>query len=380
MVSTFFVLPPCVKFLLSSLTSYDVLTFSSTYLRGDAIRKEWPVVYELKMCSGSSCERMYRKIFFAEFQTMNIDLGSVTTRIGQGEYVKSFATALAVDEKTGRIVAHGDEAAVQRDRTPRGVRLVRPVRQGSVTDIDLACKFLRLIWSDVDRPGRRGPTRVLTQGQPNRLEMNVLAEAVSIAGGTPEFIPNALACAAGQGIDIDSPNGLAILNFGAETTEVSVYAKSRLLRSELLNLGTDELTQSIKDGASNEFGADVSWWTAEQLKRTLGNLNPDHQSQAVESVVARDRLSGLPVEFKICTHNVRVWFKPFTNRLRGFLRQALANLPPRIAGDVFRTGLYLSGGGAKQNGIEELVHEATGVRATTLARPISGGVIGASLL
>ena len=310
---------------------------------------------------------------------MTIDLGSRTTTFGSPSEQRTMATAIAVNRITGEVIAYGDEAESLRERTPDGVSVVYPVQHSAVADLDLAGRFLELVWNELGRlsPLRRGRLRVLTPAQLNRLEQNVLAEAVSVCGSSPEFVPNCLACAASHGYDAGKAQAFACVNLGAETTETAVFTQGNLLRGDLLKLGADELTLAIQRGASNEFGVDISWWTAEELKRTLGDITPGLADESTMTVTARDRVSGLPTELAFASHNIRIWMEPYLQKLRVFLRTSLANLPPRAAGDICQRGLLLSGGGSLQPGMAAFVEATIGVRAEVAEHPVAAGVIGA---
>lgn len=313
---------------------------------------------------------------------MNLDLGSRTTQVGSGDQSKSYATCLAVDRFTGEIVAFGDEAEKLSERTATNTKVVRPVAKGVITDLDLAAKYLQLVWTDLGRWNRlkRGPLKVVTSTNLSRLGQNILAEAVAVSRKKPHFVLGGLASSTEGETDINSTSARAVINLGAETTEAAVFGSGRVLRSEFTPIGADELTRAIQVGISNDFGADIPWFLAEQTKRSFADIDPSQETGTSTDVVARDRLSGLPVSLTVKSSDIENWFQPYLSRLRTLLCQVFSDLPPQVADDLLQKGVLLTGGGALQRGIEEFVTSTIGIDARVAANPIESAVLGAEKL
>lgn len=310
---------------------------------------------------------------------MIIDFGSKNTVLSIGNSTKCVATAIAIDELTSEIVAYGEDAAAIQDRAQARVTVIQPVVRGAVTDLEAAKRFLRLVWSGLGKWDqiRGGRVRILTSTQLSRLDRNVLAEALSEAkGGRPEFVWNCLACAVQAGRDIDDPEAIAVVDLGAETSEIAIFSARRLLRSEMFPLGGSDLTRQIQRGASTAFGVDIAWSDAERLKHEIGAASPT-DTAASATLSARDRVSGLPTQVQISQADVETWLRPSLNQLRTTLREAFSGLKPQVASDIYHGKVILTGGGALLSGMEQFVSQAIGVKADLMDDPIMSGVLGA---
>ena len=311
---------------------------------------------------------------------ISIDFGSKNTVVVLGDQTKILATALAVEEYTGDIVAFGDDAEAMRERTPPRVQIVNPVARGVVTDLEGARRYLQLVWSEIGRWSRLRPgkARMVSATNLGRLEKNVLLEALSGAGGgLPELAWNSLASAATTGRDIESPEAIAVVNLGAETTELAVFSAGRLLRSSMLSSGGEDLTRSIQRGASEDHGVDISWEVAESLKRDLGSACADTAVVRPKKVTARDRASGLPVELEVSTTELSRWTLSHLERLRAELKSTFSGLPPEVASDLYQHGIILTGGGALLPDMERFVSDAVGVKAVLTDQPLLASALGA---
>ena len=313
---------------------------------------------------------------------MIIDFGSKNTVLSIGNATKLVATAIAIDELTSEVVAYGEKADAIRDRAQSRVSVIQPVVRGTVTDLEAAKRFLRLVWSSLGKweQIRGGRVRILTSTQLSRLDRNVLAEALSEAkSGRPEFVWKCLACAVQAGRDIDEPEAIAVVDLGAETTEIAIFSARRLLRSEMTPLGGSDLTRQIQRGASTAFGVDIAWSDAEDLKHQIGTALPSAREASV-TLSARDRISGLPTQIQISQQDIETWLRPSLSQLRTTLRDAFSGLKPQVASDVYHGKVILTGGGALLSGMEQFVSQAIGVDAVMLDEPIISGVLGARTL
>jgi len=310
---------------------------------------------------------------------MTIDLGSYSTKIGKGSETRVFPTTVAVDQRSGEIVEFGESARALKDRAPDHIDVVHPVSRGLITDLDLAARLLQLMWKEMGRTTGlfvRKP-RVLASTNLSRLDRNVLNEAMPTSGSGAEFLPKGLACAAAAGRDPNSPQAVCVVDFGAEVTEVSVYAQRRVIRSQRASVGSNDLTKAIRRGASNQEGADLSWGQAEKLKENYFDLNGPSEATSSTKVTARDRVTGLPVELDIAHTSLVEWVTPLLEKQKSVLRAGLSDLPPRTASDIYQEGLVLTGGGSLQRGIEEFVHRAVGVKSEVTESAIEAATKGA---
>ena len=91
-----------------------------------------------------------------------IDLGTANTLVyerGRG-IVLNEPSVIAMNERTGDVLAVGREAWQMIGRTPSYIVAIRPLRKGAITDFDTTQRMIRLILQQVG-VGRFGKTRVV---------------------------------------------------------------------------------------------------------------------------------------------------------------------------------------------------------------------------
>lgn len=153
----------------------------------------------------------------------------------------------------------------------------------------------------------------------------------------------------------------SFIYMGSQLTEFTVYSKDRMLRTRRLLLGIDEFTLSIKRGAYHLLDAEICWWTADKLRRSLGDVTPGNRQRSTEFVSARDRISGHLTEREISSSDVGKWFEPFLAKLRSFLSGAVSGLAPRVVADISRQGVIWDDGGSYQPGMPAFLRHVLGL-------------------
>jgi rod shape-determining protein MreB len=307
-----------------------------------------------------------------------LDLGSRNCVVVSGRKAKTYPSALAVEEYTGRILAFGEEAKELEGRCPPRTSIVHPIARGLVADLEGTRQLVRLILEDAVGWRRYSPgsLRLVTSTGLGRLEKNVLTEAVrGGGGGQPLLRYRALGAAFHQGRDPADPETVAVIDLGAETTEMSIFAGGRLYRCRSLARGGQDLTHAILRGLSEERQIEVGMHTAEHLKRALGSAILDG-APAAGMVEGRGRASGLPETLEVSRSELVRWCQPELDQLESAARQVFGHLDPDVASDLVHHGALLIGGGARLRGIDSFLSSALGLAATVAAEPETCGALG----
>lgn len=312
-----------------------------------------------------------------------VDLGSRNCVVVAGRQARIYPSALAVEEYTGRILAFGQEALELEGRCPPRTSVVHPISRGLVSDMEGARQLVRLVLNDAVgwRRWAPGALRLATSTSLGRLERSVLTEAVRAGGGgNPALRWRALGAALAEGLEPDEAPATAVIDLGAETTEMALFAGGRLYRSKSLARGGQDLTAAILRGFSEERHVELGLHTAEALKCSLGSAHPGDTAALTQEVQGRGRASGLPEQVTVSRADLRAWFEPELHQLESAARQMFSQLDPEVASDLVRRGLLLAGGGARLHGMAEFLGTVLGLRVRLASDPQTCGARGALLL
>ena len=312
-----------------------------------------------------------------------VDLGTANTLVyvkGQG-LVLNEPSMVAVDTRSGQVVAVGHEAKRMWGRAPRNIRLVRPLKDGVIADFDVCEQMLKQFLQRVST-SRWSKPRVIVAvpSEVTGVERRAVQDAAEFAGARrPVYIiEEAMAAAIGAGLPVHEPSANLIVDIGGGTTEVAVISLGGIVTANSVRVGGDELNEVIIAMFKRDFDLDVGVNTAEEVKIQLGSAWP-LQNEIVGDVGGRDTKTGLPRTQEITTQHVREALDEAVMKIVDAIKKTLERTPPELAADVISHGLVLAGGGALLAGLAERVTHETGIQAFIAPEPLLAVVLGAGM-
>ena len=312
-----------------------------------------------------------------------VDLGTANTLIyvkGQG-LVLNEPSMVAVDTRSGQVVAVGHEAKRMWGRAPRNIRLVRPLKDGVIADFDVCEQMLKQFLQRVST-SRWSKPRVIVAvpSEVTGVERRAVQDAAEFAGARrPVYIiEEAMAAAIGAGLPVHEPSANLIVDIGGGTTEVAVISLGGIVTANSVRVGGDELNEVIIAMFKRDFDLDIGVNTAEEVKIQLGSAWP-LQNEIVGDVGGRDTKTGLPRTQEITTQHVREALDEAVMKIVDAIKRTLERTPPELAADVISHGLVLAGGGALLAGLAERITHETGIQAFIAPEPLLAVVLGAGM-
>jgi rod shape-determining protein MreB and related proteins len=312
-----------------------------------------------------------------------VDLGTANTLVYQAGRGVVFdePTVVAVNGRTGEVVAVGRAAFEMVEGSGGKVGIQRPRRRGAVTEFDLARQMLRMILRSLGI-ARFAKPRVLV-AVPSSLtpvERRAVQDAVSMAGAkSVSLVDEPLAAAVGAGLPIHQPVGNLVVDVGGGTTEVAVVAMGGVVLGRSLGVGGFDLDAAIQAFVRAQYGVAIGDGAAERLKIELGSAYPAADARPGE-VKGRDMSSGGPVIVTLTQEEIREAMAGPVGSLVGATRDVLAESPPDLAQDVLETGLFLTGGGALLRGLDMRLALECEVPVHRTEHPLATVVLGAGHL
>ena len=312
-----------------------------------------------------------------------VDLGTANTLVyvkGQG-LVLNEPSMVAVDTRSGQVVAVGHEAKRMWGRAPRNIRLVRPLKDGVIADFDVCEQMLKQFLQRVST-SRWSKPRVIVAvpSEVTGVERRAVQDAAEFAGARrPVYIiEEAMAAAIGAGLPVHEPSANLIVDIGGGTTEVAVISLGGIVTANSVRVGGDELNEVIISMFKRDFDLDIGVNTAEEVKIQLGSAWP-LQNEIVGDVGGRDTKTGLPRTQEITTQQVREALDEAVMKIVDAIKKTLERTPPELAADVISHGLVLAGGGALLAGLAERIAHETGIQAFIAPEPLLAVVLGAGM-
>ncbi|MDA2954377.1 MAG: rod shape-determining protein [Actinomycetota bacterium] len=312
-----------------------------------------------------------------------VDLGTANTLIyvkGQG-LVLNEPSMVAVDTRSGQVVAVGHEAKRMWGRAPKNIRLVRPLKDGVIADFDLCEQMFKEFLQRVST-SRWSKPRVIVAvpSEVTGVERRAVQDAAEFAGARrPVYIiEEAMAAAIGAGLPVHEPSANLIVDIGGGTTEVAVISLGGIVTANSVRVGGDELCEVIIGMFKRQFNLDIGDNTAEEVKIQLGSAWPLEQ-EIVGDVGGRDTKTGLPRTQAVTTQQVREALNESVIKIIEAIKRTLERTPPELAADVISHGLVLAGGGALLAGLAERVTHETGIQAYVAPEPLLAVVLGAGM-
>ena len=306
---------------------------------------------------------------------IGIDLGTANTLVfmrGKGIVMRE-PSVVAVDVRTDEVLAVGKQAKEMLGRTPGSVTAIRPLKDGVIADFYITEEMLRYFIKKATARYYLIKPRVLIAipSGITEVERRAVKESAEAAGARRvHLIEEPMAAAIGVGLPVQEAAGNMIVDIGGGTTEVALISLSGIVYSRSVRCAGDELDDAIISYMRRTYNLMVGERTAEDIKIRIGSAYPLPQELSIE-VKGRDLVAGLPKTVTIRSEEVREALTEQLNTIVDAVRTTLERCPPELAADLVDRGIVLAGGGALLRGLDQLLHEQTGLPIHIAEDPLS---------
>lgn len=291
---------------------------------------------------------------------IGIDLGTVNTivYVHPKGIVLNEPSVVAVNKKTGRVLAVGERARDMLGRTPSHIEAVRPLVEGVISDFEMAEEMLaHFLRKAREHTSAFVPPRVIV-GVPSgitNVELRAVRDATKNAGARSIFlVENLIAAALGIGLPVLGTEALMIVDIGGGTTDIGVITLGGTIKSYNLRIAGQHLTGDIIRHIKETHQVLIGEKTAENLKFELCSL-VDEKKPLKAKARGRDLVTGLPKEIEVTDHDIKEAIVTSIEKLVETIKNVIESLPPEVMSDIMKRGVYLAGGGASIRGIESVL-------------------------
>ena len=295
-------------------------------------------------------------------QEIAIDLGTANTLIIHNDkVVVDEPSIVAVDRMTGKVIAVGKQAMQMHGKTHENIKTIRPLKDGVIADFHAADHMIRGMIKMIN-PGRRlfQPSLKMVICIPSgitEVEKRAVRDSAEHAGGKEVYlIHEPMAAAIGIGIDVEEPMGNMIIDIGGGTSEIAVIALGGIVCDKSIRIAGDEFTSNIEEYMRRQHNILIGERSAERVKIEVGaamteidNPPPDY------AVHGRDLMTGIPKEIYVSYVEIAHALDKSISKVEEAILNALEMTPPELSADIFRTGIYLAGGGSMLRGLDKRI-------------------------
>ena len=314
---------------------------------------------------------------------IGIDLGTSNTLIcdKKGRVIIREPSVVAVDVKSKRVLATGDEAKAMIGRTPGSIVAVRPLQYGVIADFDMTSDMLR---NFIYRSSKRSlftRTRVVISIPSNvtEVERRAVEDAVRSAGAQDvELIEEPMAAALGVGLPVYDATGSMVVDIGGGTCDIAVISLGGIAASRSIKVGGDALDESIIDYLKKEYDLLVGTNTAEDIKIKIGSA-ATYDGEGAMEVRGRNVINGLPKSVEVTSEEIRKVLSEPVAKIISAIKETLEVTLPELSADIIDKGIYLTGGSSQLRGLADLISSETKIAVHTPERPMDCVAIGTSI-
>jgi rod shape-determining protein MreB len=291
-------------------------------------------------------------------QEIAIDLGTANTLIIYNDkVVVNEPSIVAIDQRTGKLIAIGEKARQMHGKTHENIKTIRPLRDGVIADFDAAEQMIRgMIKMIHKKPPMFTPALKMVVCIPSgatEVERRAVRDSSEHAGGRDVYmIYEPMAAAIGIGIDVEAPNGSMVVDIGGGTTEIAVIALGGIVCNESIRIAGDGFTADIQAYMRHQHNIKIGERTAEDVKINVGSSLPDLDDPPEDYTVRGPNLmTAMPIEIPISYQEIAHCLDKSISKIETSILAVLEQTPPELYADVVNRGIYMAGGGSLLRGL-----------------------------
>ena len=313
-------------------------------------------------------------------KSIAIDLGTSNTIV----YIKpngiifNEPTCIAVNESNNHTYAVGYEAAKLIGRTPQGIKIINPIKNGAIADLDATAQFISTIFrfTKHTRNLKRANLLITAHSNLTPVEVNVLKQLGKKLGCRKIIIEDKAKMAAiGSDVDVNSSKGSMIVDIGGGTTDVCVLSVGKVSVAKSIPNAGQMIDEAIVRYMRINHHIKIGNKNAEYIKMKIGSVGDNYENRLLQ-VSGVSIETSLPHSVIINTQSISEVIKPIIQVIVDVVRDTLFITPPELAGDIVENGIALTGGVALLSGLRETLEKELNVPVRITADPLLSTIEG----
>ena len=310
-------------------------------------------------------------------QEIAIDLGTANTLIIHNDkVVVDEPSIVAQDRMSSKFIAVGKQAMQMHGKTHENIKTIRPLKDGVIADFHAAEHMIKGMIKMINS-GRRifQPSLKMVICIPSgitEVEKRAVKDSAEHAGAKEVYlIYEPMAAAIGIGIDVEEPMGNMIIDIGGGTSEIAVIALGGIVCDKSIRVAGDEFTSDIEDYLRRQHNILIGERTAERIKIEVGAALPELDDPPEDYAVhGRDLMTGIPKEIHVSYVEISHALDKSISKIEEAILSALEMTPPELSADIYKTGIYLAGGGSMLRGLDKRISMKTKLPVHVAEEPL----------
>ncbi|MDZ7742801.1 MAG: rod shape-determining protein [Bacteroidota bacterium] len=295
-----------------------------------------------------------------------IDLGTANTIIIYNDkVVVDEPSIIAIQRETGKLIAVGKKAMMMHGKTHENIKTIRPLKDGVIADFQssefMIREFIKMIGIKNSFFQASLKMVICIPSGITEVEERAVKDSAEQAGAKEvRLIHEPMAAAIGIGIDVLEPTGNMVIDIGGGTSEIAVIALGGIVNNKSIRIAGDDFTTDIQEYMRKQHNISIGERTAERIKLEVGAAMTEIDNPPDDYAVhGRDLLTGIPKEITVNYAEIAHCLDKSISKIETAVLNALEMTPPELSADIYRTGIYLAGGGSMLRGLAERLHLKT---------------------
>ncbi len=295
-----------------------------------------------------------------------IDLGTANSIIIHNDkVVVEEPSIVAINRTTGEMIAVGKQAMMMHGKTHENIKTLRPLRDGVIADFQAAEAMIRAMIKMTETKKPLFPPSlkmvICIPSGITEVEERAVRDSCEQAGAKDvRLIHEPMAAAIGIGIDVLEPVGNMVIDIGGGTTEIAVIALGGIVCNKSIRIAGDDFNTDIMEYMRKQHNILIGERTAEKIKIEVGSALSELDNPPPDLPVhGRDMMTGVPKEINICYSEIAHSLDKSIIKIEAAIMNALEMTPPELAADIYRTGIYMAGGGGLLRGLDKRIAQKT---------------------
>ena len=307
-----------------------------------------------------------------------IDLGTSNIKIYNraDDTILVEKNMIAIENKS-TLFAYGDSAFEMYEKAPANIHISYPLSNGVIADIKNMELLVKYFINDLSRGNvRPADYYIAVPFDITEVEKRAFYDLIKESGVKARkilVVEKAVADGLGMDIDVKNSQGVLTVNVGYDTTEISILSLGGIVLSKLIKSGGLKFDDAIRSAVRKEFSLIIGGKTAENVKISLKELEKEGRGAVV---YGRDIVTGLPVERELPTSMIDECLMELFYTIIDSIKVILERTPPELAADIYRHGIYLTGGASQVSHLAELIHKGTGLKVNLSENPVTSVALG----
>ena len=312
-------------------------------------------------------------------KAIGIDFGTSSVKIyknGEGVILNQ-KSVIAIYQKV-HTFAVGNEAYEMYEKAPQNIKVSYPVKNGVIADIGNMQMMMNCFFEELNGKKRMkgADYYIAIPTDITEVEKRAYFDLIANTSLKPKkihVVEKPIADALGMNLDITNATGTLILDIGANTTEISVLSLGGIVLSKLIAVGGNKFDEAIISKIRKEKSFVIGEKSAEFIKESIGSAYPTEETV---DVCGRNLVTGLPSEITISGTDVHDAMSEHLQTIVDAVKVILERTPPEISSDIYKAGVYITGGSSKLKDLGKFIYEELGLRVNLCEEPESSVVVG----